>query len=96
MAFKDKEIQRGEVKREPTHPGLILLDMVNNAGWTLEKLSDKTGIDQYRLNRLMATESDFTRQDAQSLSEVFGTSEAFWMRLQKRFDEYEEDDGLES
>lgn len=71
----------------PIHPGGILREeFLVPMGLTAYAVARACGIPRTRLERLARSETPITADTALRLGKFFGTSAAFWMNLQARFD----------
>src|SRR5688500_17394307 len=75
--------------REPTHPGEMLLEeFLNPMGLTQRKLADAIGVPYQRINELVNGRRGITPSTALRLAQFLGTTSAFWMNGQVRWDLY--------
>lgn len=69
------------------HPGLILLEeFMEPFGVTPYRLAKDIGVDKSRIYAITQERRDISTETAARLSRYFGTSEAFWVNLQARYD----------
>jgi antitoxin HigA-1 len=69
------------------HPGEILqLDFLEPMGITAYRLSKEIGVQQTRISLIIAGKRSITADTAIRLSKFFGTTEEFWMNLQREYD----------
>jgi len=61
--------------------GEIINDELMERGWNLEDLSRKSGLQVLRIRELVAGSGPMTKIVALGLSNAFGTSMEFWLRL---------------
>lgn len=74
-------------KLPPIHPGEILLqEFLKPAGITQYRLSKDLGVHPRRINQIVHGQRSVSANTALRLSRYFGTSEAFWLNLQTRYD----------
>lgn len=74
-------------KHKPVHPGEILrTEFLEPLGITMYRLGKETGMPGDRVSRLVAGTRAFTGDTALRLARFFGTTPAFWMNLQARYD----------
>lgn len=74
-------------RHKPVHPGEILnTEFLAPLGVTKYRLAKETGMPADRVGRLVAGTRAFTADTALRLARFFGTSAAFWMNLQSRYD----------
>ena len=76
-------------KREPTHPGEMLLEeFLNPMGLSQRDLAEAIEVSYQRVNELINKRRGITPSTALRLAKVFGTSAALWMNLQLRWELY--------
>jgi len=74
-------------KHKPVHPGEILrTEFLEPLRITKYRLAKETGMPADRVGRLVKGTRAFTADTALRLGRYFGTSPAFWMNLQARYD----------
>jgi len=74
-------------KRQPTHPGEILLEeFLKPKGMSQVELAQRIGVPVQRVNTLINGKRACTAETALLLSRALGTSPEFWMNLQNAFD----------
>lgn len=75
--------------RPPTHAGEMLLEeFLEPLGMTQTELAERIAVPFQRINSLVNGRRAMTPDTALRLSRVFGTSPAFWMNHQLRWDLY--------
>ena len=73
--------------RAPTHPGEMLREeFLEPLGMTQSELAERIGVPFQRVNSLVNGRRNLTPDTALRLSKFFGTSAAFWMNHQLRWD----------
>lgn len=71
----------------PVHPGEILLEeFLEPMGLTQYRLAMDISVPPRRINEIVHGERAISADTALRLARYFGTSEAFWMNLQVRYD----------
>jgi len=74
-------------KLAPVHPGEILReDFLKPMKLTAYAVAAKLGVSRTRIERLTREESPVTADTALRLGKFFGTTAAFWMNIQSRYD----------
>jgi len=74
-------------KREPTHPGEMLLEeFLIPLKLTQRELADALHISYQRINEIVNKRRNLSPAIALRLARFFGTSADFWMNLQLRWD----------
>lgn len=75
--------------REPTHPGEMLLEeFLKPMGISQRELADRIHVPYQRINELINKRRGVTPGTALRLAKALGSSPAFWMNLQLRWDLY--------
>lgn len=86
---------RTDVDFPPVHPGEVLaLDFLEPLGVTQYRLALSIGVPARRINEIVHGTRRITADTALRLSRYLGTSDAFWLNLQLRFDLESERDRL--
>jgi antitoxin HigA-1 len=76
-------------RREPTHPGEMLLEEFLKPMCISQKtLADAIKVPYQRVNELINKKRGITTSTALRLSKFFGNTPSFWMNLQLRWDLY--------
>lgn len=76
--------------REPAHPGEMLREeFLEPMGLTQRELADAIRVPYQRINEIVNGRRGITASTALRLAKFFGTSAAFWMNLQLRWDLYQ-------
>lgn len=76
--------------REPTHPGEMLREeFLEPMELTQRELADAIHVPYQRVNEIVNGRRGITASTALRLAKFFGTSAAFWMNLQLRWDLYQ-------
>ena len=80
---------RVPTNRTPTHPGEMLLEeFLVPMGLTHRELAEAVHVPYQRVNDLINGRRGMTPSTALRLAKYFGTTPAFWMNLQLRWDLY--------
>src|SRR5574339_1182594 len=80
---------RVPTNRIPTHPGEMLLEeFLTPMGITQKDLADNIGVPYQRINELVNGRRGITPSTALRLAQFLGTTSAFWMNGQARWDLY--------
>ena len=75
--------------RTPTHPGEVLLvEYLRPLGLTQRDLAGAIGVSYQRVNEIVRGRRGIAPSTALRLGKFFGTTPAFWMNLQLRWDLY--------
>ena len=76
-------------KREPTHPGEMLLEeFLRPMGISQRELADSIHVPYQRINELINKKRGVTPSTALRLARFFDMSADFWLSLQMRWDLY--------
>lgn len=76
-------------RREPTHPGEMLLEeFLIPAGITQRELADAIHVPYQRVNEIIHKRRGISLSTALRLARYFGMSPDFWVNLQLRWDLY--------
>jgi addiction module HigA family antidote len=71
----------------PVHPGEILMEeFLRPHGLTAYAAARLMGVPRTRIERVVRGEKPVTVDSARRLARLLGTSEAFWLNLQQRYD----------
>lgn len=71
--------------RTPVHPGDILAEELEEIGITAARLAHAIGVPPNRLYQIVAGKRDITADTSLRLARYFGTSDEFWLNLQKLY-----------
>lgn len=74
--------------RQPTHPGVLIQDTINELEITQVELAKHLRIPIQRLNTVIKGKRRVSANTALRLSKVFGTTPEYWMKLQMQVDLY--------
>lgn len=78
-----------DIKREPTHPGDILLhEFMEPLGLTQTQLAKDIGTTFRTVNEVINKKRGISAEMAIKLSRYFGTSEEVWLNLQTQYELY--------
>jgi addiction module HigA family antidote len=72
--------------RSPTHPGVLIADMLEELGITQVELAKRLGIPLQRLNTIVKGKRGVSADTALRLGKVFGTTPELWLNLQMAVD----------
>lgn len=71
----------------PVHPGEILLEeFLQPHGLSAIAVAKRVGVPRTRIERLVRGETPVSVDTALRLARLFGTTPAFWLNLQTRYD----------
>ena len=71
---------------EPTHPGIILRDMLNEARLSSRSVATSLGVAPPTLGNVLLGRSGISPDMALRLASFFGNAPQFWTRLQEMYD----------
>jgi addiction module HigA family antidote len=80
-------------KREPTHPGKILMeDFLKPLQLTSRQFADSLGGDwsEYKIEAFIKGKENLSEKEAEELAGKLGTSVQFWLRLQQMHNQWAE------
>ena len=83
---------RGEVRRAPTHPGVVLAEDVMpdlRRNLTVGEIASMLGVSRQHLYKVMAGQMPITPDVAARLGKLVGDGAGIWLRLQARYDTWE-------
>ena len=72
--------------RTPIHPGLILADELKELDISARTLATSIDVPPNRLYQIIAGKRELTADTALRLARYFGTSDEFWLNLQRIYD----------
>jgi antitoxin HigA-1 len=72
--------------RTPIHPGAILGDELKGLNISPRQLAKVIDVPPNRLYQIISGKRDLTADTALRLARYFGTSDEFWLNLQKFYD----------
>jgi len=70
----------------PVHPGEILKETLDDLGMTMNRLSQEIRVPANRISAIVAGTRSITGETALRLARYFGTTPAYWINLQARYD----------
>ncbi len=73
-------------KLPPVHPGEILRETLEDLDLSMNQLALAIHVPANRISAIVAGKRSVTGETALRLARYFGTSAAYWMNLQARFD----------
>lgn len=69
------------------HPGYYLKEIIEDSNLNLEDFAGRLGTTPENLSELIRGEQSLSAEMAGKLSGMLGTTKAFWLNLQKAYDE---------
>lgn len=76
------------------YPGKVLVDYMMRYNVLTGELAKRTGNSVKYIIDVITHEEPITKDFAEKMEHVFGTPAAFWVNLQKQYDDEEKDKGL--
>ena len=70
----------------PVHPGEILKETLDDVSLSMNQLAQQIHVPSNRISAIVAGRRSITGETALRLARYFGTTPAYWMNLQTRFD----------
>jgi antitoxin HigA-1 len=79
-----------ELKRKPTHPGVILRNhYLAPRGITVSELARASGLTRKHVSNIVNGSAPTSPESALRISKVLGTTPQLWLNLQSQLDLYE-------
>ena len=72
---------------DPPHPGRTVNNLRESKGWTVKRFAQKLGVPQSNLSDLLDGRCGITPEMARAIESAGGSRAAFWLRMQKGYDE---------
>jgi len=73
-------------KLPPVHPGEILKETLDDFGLSMNRLAQEIRVPANRISAIVAGQRAITGETALRLGRYFGTTPAYWMNMQARYD----------
>ncbi len=73
-------------KLPPVHPGEILKETLDDLGLSMNRLAQEIRVPANRISAIAAGHRAITGETALRLGRYFGTTPAYWMNMQARYD----------
>jgi antitoxin HigA-1 len=73
-------------KLAPVHPGEILKETLDDLGFSMNRLAQDIHVPANRISAIVAGQRSITGETALRLAQYFGTTAAYWMNMQARYD----------
>jgi addiction module HigA family antidote len=70
----------------PVHPGEILKERLEDLGFSMNRLAQEIRVPPNRISAIIAGQRSITGETALRLGRYFGTTPAYWMNMQARYD----------
>jgi addiction module HigA family antidote len=77
---------RTPARRPPVHPGEILKEALEDLGLSMNRLSQEIHVPANRISAIVAGQRSISGETALRLGRYFGTTPAYWMNMQARYD----------
>jgi addiction module HigA family antidote len=78
--------KRLKSKLPPVHPGEILKETLEDLGLSMNHLAQEIRVPANRISAIVAGQRSVTGETALRLGRYFGTTPAYWINLQARYD----------
>ncbi len=75
-----------EPRREPTHPGELLAELLEDQGVSIMAAADALDVSRQTVHRLLAKQMGVTPEMAVRLGKFMGNGPGLWLRMQAAFD----------
>ena len=86
MLMTSKSPSTTSKKLPPVHPGEILKESLEGLGLSMNRLSQEMHVPANRISAIVAGQRSITGETALRLGRYFGTTPAYWMNMQARYD----------
>jgi addiction module HigA family antidote len=73
-------------KLPPVHPGEILKETLKDLGLSMNRLAQEIHVPANRISAIILGQRSITGETALRLGRYFGTTPAYWMNMQARYD----------
>jgi addiction module HigA family antidote len=73
-------------KLPPVHPGEILKETLDDLGLSMNRLAQQIKVPANRISAIVAGQRGITGETALRLARYFGTTPAYWMNFQARYE----------
>ena len=83
-------------KLPPVHPGEILKETLEDLGLSMNRLAQEIHVPANRISGIVAGERSISGETALRLGRYFGTTAAYWINMQARYDLETARDAFES
>jgi addiction module HigA family antidote len=80
------QITTKDEKLPPIHPGVILLEDMQDEGISINGLAQAIRVPSNRISLIVNGKRGITADTAARLGRYFGTSAQYWLNIQNRFD----------
>ena len=70
----------------PSHPGIDLLELIEDHGLTQYRLAKELGVPQTRIMQIIKGQRSISADTALRLARFFGMSREFWLNRQMQYD----------
>ena len=70
----------------PVHPGEILRETLQDLGISMNRLAQDIHVPANRISAIVAGQRSITGETALRLGRYFGTTPAYWVNMQARYD----------
>jgi len=74
------------LKLAPVHPGEILKETLDDLGLSMNRMAQEIRVPANRISAIVAGQRGITGETALRLGRYFGTTPAYWMNMQARYD----------
>lgn len=81
-------IERGEMKRPPTHPGYVVGMELEDLGLSITEAAQRLRVSRQTLSQLVNEKRGVSPEMALRLGRFFGNGPDLWLNMQTRFDRW--------
>jgi antitoxin HigA-1 len=89
-------IDKRRAKLPPVHPGEILKETLEDLGLSMNRLAQEIRVPANRISGIVAGQRSISGETALRLGRYFGTTPAYWINMQGRYDLETARDAFES
>ena len=85
---EEQSYKRQHASRRPCHPGVLLLDILPDAGMTVFEFSDATKLPLVQLEKILNEQAPITEDIAEIIGAYFGNGPDLWLEMQAAYDDW--------
>jgi addiction module HigA family antidote len=72
--------------RQPTHPGAVLVDMLEDTGLSVSAFSRGIHLSRQQVHKILAENAPVTPEGAVKIGRFLGNGPELWLKLQVKYD----------
>lgn len=85
--IKKADVSPVRVSAELFHPAVFILEEMDERGWSIETLAEKSQIKRQKIEEILSMNYPVTPIYALCFANAFGTGKEFWLNLQRAWNE---------